>query len=248
MSGVLHFRKSDAPFILRHIRFHCFPVQSLYPVVAKLGEPANQAGRVFQSTVEWIIYVHYKNNWVSKYPSCGALLAQCNIFIMNNQLKNSSCKAVLKCPFGETAGTSTVVDLLAKPTQKMDFTIHFRKLYVFTHSKSDIIYYLDCFNAWFDSKFLAEVPVQMLFHVCPGCLKIKLSGVGSGAPDLSALLQPSDHVRTERMWPFSSASMRICGTGKSLPVEVKGLDSTPAHWSTGFCESAESISSLLWRG
>lgn len=146
ISGVSHFRKSDAPFILRHIQFHCFPVQSLYPVVAKLGEPANQAGRVFQSTVEWIIYVHYKNNWVSKYPSCGALLAQCNIFIMSNQLKNSSCKAVLKCPFGETAGTSTVTKLLAKYTPKMNFTIRFRKSYIFTPSKSYIIYYLDLFQ------------------------------------------------------------------------------------------------------
>lgn len=115
-------------------------------MVAKLGEPANQAGRVFQSTVEWIIYVHYKNNWVSKYPSCGALLAQCNIFIMSNQLKNSSCKAVLKCPFGETAGTSTVTKLLAKYTPKMNFTIRFRKSYIFTPSKSYIIYYLDLFQ------------------------------------------------------------------------------------------------------
>lgn len=89
ISEVLHFTKSDAPFFLGHAQFHCFPVQSLYPLVARLGEPANQAGSVFQGTVEWIIYVHYKNNRVSKYPSCGALLAHCNIFIMNSQLKKS---------------------------------------------------------------------------------------------------------------------------------------------------------------
>lgn len=64
--------------------------------------------------------------------------------------------------------------------------------------------------------FMAEVPVQMLLHICA-------VSTWSCAPAAAA----SDHRRMEQMWPFPSAWMWICRAGMSLPVPVKGLDSTP---------------------
>lgn len=147
VSEVLHFRKTDARFILGHAQFHSFLLHSLSSLVAKLGEPANWAGSVFQGTVERIIYVHYKNNWFSKYPSCGALLAHCSNFIMNNELKILFCKAALKCPFGETAGTGTAGWIHPKKWTLQ----HSSESHVFLHFLR-VLSFISwaCFSVWFD--------------------------------------------------------------------------------------------------
>lgn len=82
----------------------------------------------------------------SKYPSCGGTQLTVTFSSWITNLKTHPCKTVVKCPIGETAGTGTEVELLAKYPPKKDFSIHFRKSHIFTHSKSHIIYYLDLFQ------------------------------------------------------------------------------------------------------
>lgn len=120
--------------------------------------------------------------------------------------------------------------------KKMNFTTRFRKSCI-SHIRQVISFLIwTCFNVWFYSKFLAEVPAQMLLHVCPGWLKAVWIRVQSPrSVRAAAALRPREDRANVTFLKCFDANLR----DRKVPPwrsEGIGLDTCPPKYR------------LLWTG